>query len=178
MANPQKDKGKRFEREVAQYFTETFNKPFQRVPNSGAFTGGKNQNRLKALSNTQIKLHRGDIIAPDEYNIVIECKNYHKKNFTGGFVGLMQSYSSKFEDWLDEVRADADNTRIPYILAFKITGASTHIFFALPEAHFKLKLKDSVYTRYYYAEAKEYYIIVNDMVFKGLKGQVERYIKI
>lgn len=73
-----KAKGKGFEREISDIFTEVTKLNWQRVPNSGAFIGGKNAKRISTMSNNQIQLMRGDIIPPEEFNgVCIECK-FHK----------------------------------------------------------------------------------------------------
>lgn len=170
MANAQKDKGKRFERDVAKFLTDTFNKPFMRVPNSGAFTGGKNQSRIQTMSETQVKSQRGDIIAPDEYNFIVECKNH--RDFSTGFAGILLGNNKKLNGWLDEVYKDAQNGQIPYSLAFKITGQTASIYFALPEAHFSLNLSQNVYARYKHREL--WYNIISAQEFKVLKAQIEK----
>lgn len=158
MGSPQKDKGKRFEREVAKLLTDTFNKPFMRVQNSGAFTGGKNQQRTKSMSATQIKGQRGDIIPPDEYEWVIECKNH--KDFSTGFAGIIAGENKKLNGWLDEVLKDSENGKIPYTLAFKITGQTANIFFVLPKTHFEIHIPDLVCAKYKYKN-KHYTIITH-----------------
>ena len=50
MANPQKNKGKNFERFVAKHLSSVFDLNFERIPNSGAFTGGKNVSRASKLT--------------------------------------------------------------------------------------------------------------------------------
>ena len=76
MSNPNKDKGKCFEREVCAVFHEVYNLSFQRVPNSGSFTGGFNAKRLVGMSDSQQLINRGDIIPPDElYKLAVECKS-------------------------------------------------------------------------------------------------------
>lgn len=169
MPNPQKDKGKRFEREVAKLLTDTFNKPFMRVQNSGAFTGGKNQQRTKTMSATQIKGQRGDIIPPDEYEWVIECKNH--KEFSTGFAGIIAGENKKLNGWLDEVLADSENGKIPYTLAFKITGQTANIFFAFPLTHFRVTRIDFAYAKYHYKGV--YYLIVTQKELEGLKPIIE-----
>lgn len=168
MANPQKDKGKRFERDVAKFLTELFDKPFMRVQNSGAFTGGKNQVRTQAMSHTQIKGQRGDIIAPDEYEWVIECKNH--KDFSTGFAGIIAGENKKLNGWLDEVIKDSNNGAIPHALAFKITGQTANIYFALPETHFKL-LIDGNHAKYCYKGTR--YTILTHTEMAKIKPQLE-----
>ena len=45
MPSPQKAKGSGFEREIAKYLSDVYGESFIRAPGSGAYIGGKNQNR-------------------------------------------------------------------------------------------------------------------------------------
>ena len=49
MSSKSKNKGKSFEREIANFLSETYSDSFTRVPDSGAFTGGKNAFRSKSI---------------------------------------------------------------------------------------------------------------------------------
>jgi hypothetical protein len=72
-----KDKGKTGERELCKILEGVFEGSFIRVPNSGAFVGGKNFHRKEALTNEQNKLTTGDIITPDFMpKFVLESKFY------------------------------------------------------------------------------------------------------
>ena len=76
MPSRQKNKGNNFERVVAKHLSNVFGYNFERVPTSGAMTGGINEHVLDRLSRSQKLLLEGDLIPPDEmYNIKIEC-NY------------------------------------------------------------------------------------------------------
>ena len=72
-----KNKGKTYEREVANFLSELYQESFTRVPYSGAFVGGKNIVRTATLSENQTRGFKGDIIPPDSFPLlVIEAKNY------------------------------------------------------------------------------------------------------
>lgn len=72
-----KNKGNSGERELAKILSELLGGSFTRVAGSGAFTGGKNVHRKAALSVTQNRAHKGDIMAPDHLpKLVIEVKFY------------------------------------------------------------------------------------------------------
>ena len=45
MTSKSKTKGKSWERDVCNFLTELYNDSFIRVPNSGAYVGGKNEYR-------------------------------------------------------------------------------------------------------------------------------------
>ena len=77
MPSKSKNKGKGFEREVCNFFKDLYNDSFTRVPDSGAFTGGKNAFRRDTLTEGQVRAHKGDIIPPDDWKYFnAECKNY------------------------------------------------------------------------------------------------------
>lgn len=177
MPSPQKEKGKRFERDVAKFLSDTFNKPFMRVPNSGAFTGGTNQHRIAQLDSTQVKVQRGDIVAPDDFNFVIECKNH--RNFSTGFAGILNGANKVLDGWLDEVYKDSNNAQIPYALVFKITGEASTMFFALPEYHFKDLLQDNetLYTRYYHKSQDQYYRIISQHTFTQVAQKLTQVLR-
>ena len=72
-----KNKGKTYERDVANFLSELYQESFTRVPYSGAFVGGKNIVRTETLSESQTRGFKGDIIPPDTFPLlVIEAKNY------------------------------------------------------------------------------------------------------
>ena len=50
-----KNKGKAYERDVANFLSELYGESFTRVPYSGAFVGGKNIVRTKTLSENQTR---------------------------------------------------------------------------------------------------------------------------
>jgi Holliday junction resolvase len=49
MTSPQKQKGSSFEREVANFLSSIYGESFIRAPGSGAYVGGKNQERTQFL---------------------------------------------------------------------------------------------------------------------------------
>ncbi len=100
MASKSKNKGKGFEREVANYLSELYTDSFTRVPHSGAFTGGKNSVRKEKLTEGQIRAYKGDVIPPDSWKkFNCECKNYAEFPFhqllSNGKVGLLESWMSQ-----------------------------------------------------------------------------------
>lgn len=77
MSNRNKNKGKSYERILAKHLTDVFQLNFERVPNSGAFVGGKNITRASRLTEGQLLASSGDIIVPNELKHVdFECKFY------------------------------------------------------------------------------------------------------
>lgn len=97
MGSASKAKGNSGERELAKLLSGIFGGSFQRVIGSGAFTGGKNVIRKTTLSETQIRMHRGDIVPPDHLpKLVIESKSYAEFPFhaflTPGPIPLLEKW--------------------------------------------------------------------------------------
>jgi len=126
-----KQKGKAFERRVANILETAFNEKFIRVPNSGAYTGGKNQKIRNDLPDRLKNQVVGDIICPPEFPYVIECKYYKDgiKPFS-----LFKSNSKLLLNWLGQVKSDAKFANKHYLLIFKFNR--TPIMAATAYNHF------------------------------------------
>ena len=78
--------------------------PFQRVPSSGAFTGGKNRHRMEKMDEGQIAASRGDIIPPDSMpHLVIEVKHVKK----GTVSDILEGPSASIDKWWEQACSDA-----------------------------------------------------------------------
>lgn len=100
MPSKSKIKGSGYEREVAKSLSETYNEPFVRVPNSGAYVGGINNHRKNFLDSNQTKSFKGDIIAPDTWlKFNCECKSY--KDFP--FHLLYSGDCKQLDSWLEQL---------------------------------------------------------------------------
>lgn len=129
MPSKSKNKGKSFEREVANFLSKTYSDSFTRVPDSGAFTGGKNAFRREILSEGQVRAHKGDVIPPDDWRFFnVECKNYADFAFhlllTTGTISIL-------EQWLTQLLQAEDKGDCSNLI-FKITRKGTFIGFRLP----------------------------------------------
>ena len=153
MPSSSKSKGNRGEREVAAKLSKLFNLNFERVPNSGAFTGGKNSVRINRLTKSQQLLTEGDLIVPDElYGMTVECKTYKKFSWN-------QLYSSckQLDDWI----AQASNTDKVWFLTFKINYCDTCVVFS--QQYFEeFNIPDS-----FHIYKKNYIICEFDSFFKN-----------
>ena len=100
MSNASKNKGKTYERSLAENLQKVFNLPFRRVPNSGAATGGVNIIRTNDLDPNQINIFSGDIIPPQELmHVEFEAK-FHKDI---GKIGSWFDGNSIIDDWIRQV---------------------------------------------------------------------------
>ena len=104
MASKSKAKGSGFEREVCKFLTEHYGETFTRVPNSGAFIGGKNSHRKDTLHEGQIRSFKGDIIPGESFpKLNVECKNYADFSFH-----LLLTENAQLEGWLEQLMDVAD----------------------------------------------------------------------
>lgn len=163
MANKSKNKGKAFERQVAKFLSEVFQLNFERVPNSGAFIGGKNQFRKEKLSEEQQLLMDGDIITPSELSHVsLECKSY--KSFRWHLL-YEDGGENQLNTWIDQV----SNTSKPlWFLCFKINNQGEFVVFDTIHDQFYLS---SPYMIYHYNN-HQYYIVNMKNFFKDKKDKI------
>lgn len=106
MPSPQKQKGSSFEREIAQFLTKTYGESFIRAPGSGAYVGGKNQQRKDFLHEGQIRSFKGDIVPGQNFQkLNVECKSYADFPFH-----LVLAGNCKVLDgWLDQLMAVSES---------------------------------------------------------------------
>lgn len=106
MGSKSKIKGKSFEREVCKYLSNVYGDNFQRVFDSGAFTGGKNTVRKQNLSENQIRFHKGDIIPPDTWKYFnCECKFYSEFPF---HLLFGNNKIALLETWIKQTKSASD----------------------------------------------------------------------
>ena len=119
--NRNKNKGKAYERKVANHLSDVFTLSFTRTPNSGAYVGGMNASRIEHLSESQVLLTEGDIIVPDEMrNLKIECKT--RKSFA--FHSLF-THNKELQEWIEQAKSDEK----VWFLIFKINNRGEFICF-------------------------------------------------
>lgn len=100
MPSPSKNKGSGFEREIAKYLSDLYGESFIRAPGSGAYVGGKNQNRTEILHEGQIRSFKGDIVPGQSFDALnIECKFY--ADFP--FHQVLSGSCRQLEEWLDQL---------------------------------------------------------------------------
>lgn len=119
-----KAKGNSGELELCKKLKAIFNGSFIRVPNSGAFTGGKNAFRKEVLSENQTRSSKGDIIPPDFMpKLVLEVKWY--KDFL--FHQLLQpGPCPQLDEWIGQAMDAVDSGDVWYV-AFKINRRGWYI---------------------------------------------------
>ena len=121
MPSKGKAKGNNYEREIAGHLGQVFNLNFERVPNSGAFIGGKNKSRISRLTVSQQLLAQGDIIVPEELaHITIECKNYKDFAWPSLF-----SEAKQLDGWIEQGKSDDKY----WFVIFKINRCGSRVVF-------------------------------------------------
>tara|TARA_B100001245_G_C22809611_1_gene389897 strand:+ start:480 stop:986 length:507 start_codon:yes stop_codon:yes gene_type:complete len=153
MSSKSKNKGKSWERDVCLFLSELYNDSFIRVPNSGAYTGGKNEHRKEYLTDEQIKLSRGDIVPPKSFkNFVAECKNYAEFPFhqliSTGRVSLLDS-------WIEQVEGDSEE-KDTWLLFIKITRKGTYVLYPISNNLFSLA-RGVRYRQYWFCEMQYFF---------------------
>lgn len=127
MPSKGKTKGNGWEREVADYLSSLYGQPFVRVPNSGAFIGGKNSHRKTKLSEQQVRGFKGDIIpGPDFPNLNLEAKFYSDFPFHQTIAGSCK----QLDEWINQILTTCDESDIN-ILAMKFNRKGSFIAYEI-----------------------------------------------
>jgi hypothetical protein len=141
MPSASKKKGAGFEREIAVFLSDLYKESFVRVPNSGAYIGGSNNQRKILLDNHQIRSFKGDIIPPDSWiRFNSECKNYQDFSFHQLFKGS----NRQFDSWVQQCLTVADPGDFN-ILFMKFNHKGTFVSFP---AHWQAQFTISNYFYY------------------------------
>jgi hypothetical protein len=166
MPSPQKQKGSGFEREVAKFLSELYDESFIRAPGSGAYVGGKNQQRKEFLHEGQIRSFKGDIVpGPSFPKLNIECKFY--ANFS--FHLLLSGESKQLDGWLEQL-LDVEDEGDCNILFMKFNRIGRYV-----AVQPKLTWKMDNYTFYASKEHGDWLITSFDDFFKHNKDLLKSY---
>jgi Holliday junction resolvase len=150
MANKNKTKGKNFERQVCDIFAKVYNVNFQRVPNSGAYTGGLNVKRYEGLTPEQKLLADGDIIVPSFLShLSIECKSY--KDFP--FHSLYTQQSRQLDEWIKQA---SSTKKSKWLLFFKINNKGIYVVYDYNQFPNVLRNNHTVYNNYIIELAEDF----------------------
>lgn len=166
MTSPQKAKGSAFERELAVYLSKIYSEPFTRVPNSGAYIGGKNQVRKEVLHEGQIRSFKGDIIPGESFpKFNAEAKSYADFPFHLALKGNCV----QLETWLDQLMEVADEGDMN-ILFFKINRKGRYV--VVPSSYTWITDQFIYYTS---NKHKDWLIIEFDHFFKHNRDLLKAY---
>jgi len=124
-----KNKGNSYERKIANLLSQRFRpilgieKGFRRNGDSGSYFGGTNQTRTQTHSLDYAIF--GDIICPQNFKYVIECKHYKTppswQSFLDGSV-------KQWDDWIAQNNQDAENAKLPGALIIKYNNVADMVF--------------------------------------------------
>jgi hypothetical protein len=112
----------------------------------------------------------GDIVTPDNWNFIIECKSYASINFNG----IITGYCDKLSGWIVEVSFDSDNEP-NHMVVFKIVRNGTYIAIPMIEGiSDKLtgyKVPHTLYPYYYDTDEQEdnlrWYVVLDYDILMG-----------
>ena len=147
MTSPQKSKGNSWEREFCSILAKHLEGNWQRVPNSGAFTGAGNAFRKDTLTAKQNRIFKGDVIPDDNFpKLTLECKFYADFNWTN----LLRERVLKLDEWIAQTR-DSANSDDVWLLAMKFNRQGTFVAYdksLLPECQLRnhAVYKDCIFT--------------------------------
>lgn len=161
-----KNKGKSWERDVANDLSRIYGESFIRVPHSGAYIGGKNQYRKEFLHEGQIRSMKGDITPPTSWTkFNCECKSYADFPFHQLYSGNIKI----LESWLDQLYAVADSDDFNIlIMKFNRKGK----FIAVSESW--LDTEKHNYSAYHSKNHGLWYIIDYDLFWQFYKDNVKQ----
>jgi len=125
MTSKQKAKGNSWELAICKFLGEHLGGHWMRVPNSGAYVGGKNVTRKVLLDSGQVRMVKGDIIAPENLpKMNLEAKNY--KDIA--FHQIIDGCCKQLNDWIDQTETPAEPGDLSLTI-FKITRKGSWVAF-------------------------------------------------
>lgn len=158
-------KGDAFERSIAKFFNQLFGvAQFGKSPSSGARMGKSNFAKNNGLAESAIHTMICDIITPDSFPFVIECKSYAD---APQYHTLIKDSERNIDNWLKEVEFDANNVgKIP-MLAFKTNNKGTH--FVIPFDFLSDTTSIPYYAKYrnYIIIGSEHMSLIKDQLWSG-----------
>ncbi len=161
MTSKAKAKGNAWEREICGFLGDTLGGNFQRVPNSGAYMGGKNVFRKEFLSDGQQRAAKGDIIPPDNLpKLNLEAKNYADI----AFHQILNGNCKQLDTWIDQTEEPADHDDISFTI-FKITRKGSWVAFK-DELRDQFKLSDLSYVTYRKENSGTYIVVDHEKFFQ------------
>jgi hypothetical protein len=147
-----KNKGKTYERDVANFLTTLYEESFTRVPYSGAFVGGQNIVRTEKLSENQTRGFKGDIIPPDSFPLlVIEAKNYGEFRWNHLALG---SEVKQLDEWIKQASESCEQND-KWLLCVKISRQGEFVLW--DPAQWQSLSYTKSYKNFHYIEYKQFW---------------------
>lgn len=129
MAVNGKQKGNKFERDIANLLSDRFQeqtgveKGFRRNPDSGAFFGGTNAGRAE-IYDTDYALY-GDLICPRNFAFSVECKHYKA---APPLNAVLKQKVTQWDKWLRQATQDAETSEKNMMMIVKYNNTETMVF--------------------------------------------------
>jgi hypothetical protein len=114
-----KKKGNRWELQVCKILGSAFDDEFRRVPMSGGFVGGRNKFRNYFVNENAQSQLTGDIITPEWFPFIIECKNY---NDSPKIHNLLSIGDKDLDDWVRQAKDEAKTAKKDWLIIFNMTS--------------------------------------------------------
>lgn len=125
MTSKAKAKGNAWELAICKFMGEHLGGHWMRVPNSGAFIGGNNVARKIFMDDGQVRMTKGDIIAPETLpKMNLEAKNY--KDIA--FHQIIDGTCKQLNDWIEQTETPAEPGDLSLTI-FKITRKGSWVVF-------------------------------------------------
>ena len=165
-----KNKGKAFEREIANFLSDLYKESFTRVPYSGAFVGGKNAVRKEKLDEAQIRGFKSDIIPPEGWGkLNIECKHYAEFPF---HALLRPDRIPLLDQWIAQTYDAADEGDVNLII-MKFNRRGRFVMFEKNASIRKVGQQVHLVSSYHYAYYKDWIMMDFDQFWFANKGLVK-----
>lgn len=142
MAINSKQKGNKFERDIANMLSSRFadhtGKPqsFRRNTDSGSFFGGSNKVR-KETHDTDFATY-GDLICPRAFMFSIECKNYKDAPTLNS---VLTSHITQWDEWIAQAKQDAEGCDKEFMLIIKYNRTEV---FCIIDKKYQPQLVDNI----------------------------------
>jgi len=166
-----KNKGKAFEREIANFLSDLYDESFTRVPYSGAFVGGKNAVRKEHLDEAQIRGFKSDIIPPDGWSkLNVECKHYADFPF---HALLRPNDIPLLDQWIAQIYEAVDEGDFN-LLIMKFNRKGRFVMFEKEASIGKIGYEVHLISSYHYAYYKDWIMMDFDTFWVANKSIVKQ----
>jgi hypothetical protein len=151
MTSKAKQKGNSWELAICKFLGLELGGNWMRVPNSGAAIGGQNSSKKIFMDDGQIRLSKGDIIPPLEFNkLNLEAKNYASI----AFHQIINGECKQLNSWIEQTETPAEPNDCSLTI-FKITRKGSWVVF---NADLVDKFKLATYVYYKKSDDRSYII--------------------
>ena len=161
----QKKKGNRVELQFAKVLTERFNKPFKRVPASGAHGTRLAESDVRQDAK---EILTGDLICPKGFRFSVEVKSRADFNF---WDLINADTKNEIDEWIEQAEGDAKIAGKDMLIIVKVNNRKPFVIY---NPHFKEGYdprwssesnEQLVYKNMYYIQRIDYFLKSDDELF-------------